>query len=199
MFRMNYTNKPLNISDSKNPLKNPEKPLITFSTSWYILKSKFPLEQYLKWIHNFFSIVNNFNLVVYTDVDGYNSLKLLIQTNNFVNKRDKIRFIIKPMEEFYGYRYKDAWIKNHNSSQLLLHKKIDWRLNMLWCEKIHFVNETIWNKYFDTVYYGWCDIGYFRNIGVGKPWGGKYRRSRKISKRNNRMSRKRGRKSHRRR
>ena len=41
--------------------------------------------------------------------------------------------------------------------------------------------------------------GDFRNIGVGKPWGGKYRRSRKISKRNNRMSRKRGRKSHRRR
>lgn len=41
--------------------------------------------------------------------------------------------------------------------------------------------------------------GDFRNIGVGKPWGGKYRRSRKISKRNNRISRKRGRKSHRRR
>ena len=34
---------------------------------------------------------------------------------------------------------------------------------MLWSEKIHFVNETITNKYFDTEFYGWCDIGYFRN------------------------------------
>ena len=41
--------------------------------------------------------------------------------------------------------------------------------------------------------------GDYRNIGVGKPWGGKYRRSRKISKRNNKISRKRSRKSNRRR
>jgi hypothetical protein len=34
---------------------------------------------------------------------------------------------------------------------------------MLWSEKIWFVNETIQNKYFETDYYGWCDIGYFRN------------------------------------
>ena len=98
MFRMNYTNKLANILDSNNPLnksfKNSDKILITFSTSWYIVKSKFPLEQYLEWIHNLFSIVNNFNLVVYTDTNSYNSLKKIIQTNNFVNKRDKIRFII---------------------------------------------------------------------------------------------------------
>jgi hypothetical protein len=34
---------------------------------------------------------------------------------------------------------------------------------MLWSEKISFVKETINNKYFDTEFYGWCDIGYFRN------------------------------------
>jgi hypothetical protein len=38
-----------------------------------------------------------------------------------------------------------------------------WELNMLWSEKIAFVQETIRNHYFDTEYYGWCDIGYFRN------------------------------------
>ena len=153
MFKMSYTNKiePL----KKDPI------LMTFSTSWYIVKSKFSVEQYLEWIHNLFSIVNNFNLVVYTDIDGYNSLRPLILTN-------KIRFIIKTMEDFYGYRYKDDWIKNHNTSELSLHKKIDWQLNMLWNEKIHFVNETIRNKYFDTMYYGWCDIGYFRNLSAGK-------------------------------
>jgi hypothetical protein len=34
---------------------------------------------------------------------------------------------------------------------------------MLWNEKIFFVQDTIEHKYFDTMYYGWCDIGYFRN------------------------------------
>jgi hypothetical protein len=34
---------------------------------------------------------------------------------------------------------------------------------MLWAEKIRFVNETLERKYFETEFYGWCDIGYFRN------------------------------------
>jgi hypothetical protein len=38
-----------------------------------------------------------------------------------------------------------------------------WELNMLWSEKIAFVQETMTNRYFETEYYGWCDIGYFRN------------------------------------
>ena len=163
MFKMTMVNK----SFDKKPLKQVPI-LITFSTCWYIVKSKFSIEQYLEWIHNLFSIINNFNLVIYTDINGYNSLKSLILTNKFIKNRDKIRFIIKPMEDFYGYKYKDAWIKNHNTNELSLHKKIDWRLNMLWCEKIHFVNETIRNKYFTTMYYGWCDIGYFRNLTAAK-------------------------------
>jgi hypothetical protein len=34
---------------------------------------------------------------------------------------------------------------------------------MLWSEKLWFVKETIERKYFDTEFYGCCDIGYFRN------------------------------------
>jgi hypothetical protein len=34
---------------------------------------------------------------------------------------------------------------------------------MLWSEKIWFVKETIERKLFETNFYGWCDIGYFRN------------------------------------
>jgi hypothetical protein len=33
---------------------------------------------------------------------------------------------------------------------------------MLWSEKLHFVQETIRERYFDSEWYGWCDIGYFR-------------------------------------
>ncbi len=133
--------------------------IITFSTCWYILKSKFPVEQYLKWINNLLLIVNNFNLVIYTDDKSYKSIYHLINPNN-----NKIRVIIKPMEDFHTYKYKEYWIKNHETGNICLHKMIDWKLNMLWNEKVFFVNETIQRSYFKSLYYGWCDIGYFRNI-----------------------------------
>ena len=35
---------------------------------------------------------------------------------------------------------------------------------MLWAEKVHFVNDARQNPYFPlTQFYGWCDIGYFRD------------------------------------
>ena len=135
--------------------------LITFSTCWYILKSKFDIKTYLSWITNLLSIVSNFNLVIFTD---HNSFKTLINLIDFTNKNIKI--IFKPFNCFYTYKYKDFWIQNHKKSKLFLHSHIDWQLNMLWNEKVFFINETIQNKYFDTLYYGWCDIGYFRNRSI---------------------------------
>jgi len=132
--------------------------LLTLSTCWYILKSKFNIKTYLNWIKNILSIVNNFNLVIYTDAKSLNQIYSLIDISN-----KKIKIIIKPFEEFYTYRYKDFWIKNHEKSDLTLHQHTDWKLNMLWNEKVFLVNETITKRYYDTLYYGWCDIGYFRN------------------------------------
>jgi hypothetical protein len=102
----------------------------------------------------FISIVNNFNLVIFTDENS----KQYINTNN----NPKIQIIIKPMEHFYNYKYKSFWIENHTKNTLL-NDKTSWELNMLWAEKIAFVKETIEKKYFQTDFYGWCDIGYFRN------------------------------------
>jgi hypothetical protein len=103
---------------------------------------------------------NGFNLVIYTDHDSFTVLKELFLTNKIGTK---IKIIIKPLEEFVGYKYKEQWIKNHEKSGLYLHQNVDWTLTMLWCEKVHFVNETVKNQYFVTPFYGWCDIGYFRN------------------------------------
>jgi hypothetical protein len=105
-------------------------------------------------MNNLISIVNKFNLVIYTDS---NSSKYINTKSN-----PKIKVIIKPLEQFHNYKYKDAWIKNHNKN-LLLNTKSSWELNMLWSEKIWFVKETIERKLFETDFYGWCDIGYFRN------------------------------------
>jgi hypothetical protein len=105
-------------------------------------------------MNHFISIANNFNLVIYTDT---NSIKYIDTKNN-----DKIKIIIRPLKSFYNYKYKEFWKKNHEKN-VLLNNVSCWKLNMLWAEKIAFVKETIDNKYFDTEYYGWCDIGYFRN------------------------------------
>jgi hypothetical protein len=105
-------------------------------------------------MNNFISMVDKFNLVIYTDE---NSAQYIDTKEN-----PKIKVIIKPMEQFYNYRYKDAWIKNHKNPTLL-NENTEWKLNMLWSEKVWFVHETMNNTYFDTEYYGWCDIGYFRN------------------------------------
>jgi hypothetical protein len=62
--------------DDINPI------LLTLSTCFYVLKSKFPLTQYIKWITNFLSIVRNFNLVIYTEPKSYQYIHHLIDKNN---------------------------------------------------------------------------------------------------------------------
>jgi hypothetical protein len=129
---------------------------ITYSSCFYIIKSKFDPNVYIEWMKNFLSIVNNFNLVIYTDE---NSNKYI---SDKVRENTKIKIVIKPLEQFYNYKYKDYWIENHKNN-FLLNDKSCWELNMLWAEKIWFVNECVERKYFETEFYGWCDIGYFRN------------------------------------
>jgi hypothetical protein len=133
---------------------------ITFSTCFYILKSKFDPSKYQEWMNNLISITNNFNLVIYTD----ENTSKLIQIYNKPN----IKIVIKPIESFMTYRFKPNWINNHDKNHMLNHNsqgsfETCWELNMLWSEKVWFVNQTVNQRYFDTEYYGWCDIGYFRN------------------------------------
>lgn len=127
---------------------------VTYSTCWYQFKAKFDKNIYERWIDNMLTNVNNYNLVIYTNKSGNEILKKYIQSN--------IKIIIKEHINFYTYKYSNNWKKNHEKNYLLK-DKVDWQVNMLWSEKINFVKETYENRYFDTEYYGWCDIGYFRN------------------------------------
>jgi hypothetical protein len=97
---------------------------ITFSTCWYIIKNKHKIETFLLWIDNLLINVNNFNLVIYTDI---NTLEYLSKyTNN-----SRIKIIIKSINNFYNYKYKDQWIKNEEKNKDY-EINIDWKLNMLW-------------------------------------------------------------------
>ena len=127
---------------------------ITFSTCFYIIKSKFDPSIYIQWMNNLISMVGQFNLVIYTD----------LATSVYIKPRDnyRIKVIIKDMHDFYNYQYRNEWIENHRRNDRLNHATC-WQLNMLWSEKVWFVKETMDKQYFDTDTYGWCDIGYFRN------------------------------------
>lgn len=128
--------------------------MITFVTCWYKFTNKFNNNIYEKWIENFLSNINNFYLVVFTNKDSYSMVEKYSSIKN-------IKIIIKEVEDFYNYKYKDNWILNHQNNYLL-NTKISWQVNMLWNEKISLVKEVYENNYFNTEWFGWCDIGYFR-------------------------------------
>lgn len=127
---------------------------ITFSTCWYNFKAKFEKSVYDAWIDNMLSNVNNYYLVIYTDELGSQQFQKYAQS--------KIKIIVKPYTDFFSHKHEKQWINNHDKN-IYLKNMVDWKVNMLWSEKINFVKDTVDNKYFETEYYGWCDIGYFRN------------------------------------
>lgn len=127
---------------------------ITFTTCWYQVRSKFDAEVYRQWMAYFLENAN-FHLVIYTNKES------LWLVEPF--QRDRVKIVLKEWEDFKGYTYKDQWIKNHEKNHLLNENspwKTDWKLNLLWAEKVHFVKETA--TYFESDWYAWCDIGYFR-------------------------------------
>lgn len=138
--------------------KTTYNPAITFSTALYALHSKFPLTVYQTWMQQFFSIVQQqLFLVVYTDEASYATVLEAAAQNPC------IRVVLRPCEQFHGRIHKNFWEENHVRNRWL-NQRTGWELNMLWNEKVWLVNETIQNPVFPkTAYYGWCDMGYFRN------------------------------------
>jgi hypothetical protein len=134
--------------------------LVTFATCWYALTSKFPADTYLNWMRHLLLGLDNFYLVLFTDAAGEQMLREHFAPYYFANPHLKI--IQKPCEQWHNYTYKNHWIKNHQKNSSL-NDRTEWKLNMLWAEKTHFVNDARVNEYFQpTEFYGWCDIGYFR-------------------------------------
>lgn len=133
--------------------------MITFVSSFYQIKSKFPIETYIQWASNFITETMNFNLVLFTDKKSYLYIENLFKDNS------KIKVIVKELEEFNLYSLKDKWIENHSKNYLLNHTS--WELNMLWNEKVFMVYDTMKENPFNTQWFGWCDIGYFRDGKIG--------------------------------
>lgn len=122
---------------------------LTLVTCWYTLKSKFDKETYKNWIQNLMRHIDCVHLVLFTNQESYAWLSTFLPT--------KVKVIFKEFEEFYTWD--KPWIVNHKNNHALNESsqhKVDWRLIMLWNEKIHFVYEA--QSYFKTNWVGWCDI-----------------------------------------
>jgi hypothetical protein len=135
------------------------------NTNGCILKHQW--ESYIKWMTNFLMIVKNFNLVIFMDKYTYDYICHHKLNEIIDSKSDKIKIIFKEIKNFYCYQYKDYFIKNKINIQLHDYDKMSWELNLVWSEKLNFVSDVIHKKIFDTEYYAWCDIGYFRNDPKG--------------------------------
>ena len=128
---------------------------ITFVTCFYKIKSKFDINTYIEWAKNFINENANFNLVLYTNEESYSYIEEIVKNNL------KVKTVFKELSEFHLYKYKTKWEINQNKNTEL--SQVSWELIMLWCEKINFVKDAYKNKHFNSEWYGWCDIGYFRN------------------------------------
>ena len=135
---------------------------ITFSSCLYYMKNRHGHERHMNWFRDFIHIVSQFYLVIYTGKHEYDFICNEIRQLDEVAQQ-KIKVVLKPVSEFHNSKYERFWMDNNARSECKLAELADWHLNMLWCEKTHFVKETIEKQYFDTEYYGWCDIGYFRD------------------------------------
>lgn len=137
---------------------------ITFATCWYSVHSKFDSETYGNWMKNILHHVKEFNLVVFTNNESKHLIeKYVEESSNPV----RIKIVIREFEQFHSYQWKDNWIENHTKNHSL-NKITGWKLNMIWNEKVHFVQSSM--KIFRSRYYGWMDIGYFRDKPVSPNW-----------------------------
>lgn len=128
---------------------------VTLISAYYILNSKYPASEYNAWIKKMLATITNCYLVIFTDENSIHVLKPY-------EHRSNIKIVLRPMETFYTYSFKDHWIRNH-SANYLLNNRTEWKLHMLWSEKVHMVQHVADTRYFpSTPFYGWCDIGYFR-------------------------------------
>ena len=129
---------------------------LTFVTSYYMIDSKYPKQNYLEWIDNFFRIIklDNCNLFVFTDM---NSMPYLERY-----KLENVTFIIYEFKHFYTSQFDEYWQACFNADA---EKKIhNVNLYKLWSEKTFMIEKVMSINRANWVY--WIDIGCVRDLTV---------------------------------
>lgn len=129
----------------------------TVVTAMYRLKlSKHPFEEYIKWIHNFFANVPG-NVVCFCS----NTEKKYIQSA--IGNRSNVEIRIRELDSF-ELANEDWTLFWKNQVTIDPQNKIrGHELYIVWALKQQFVHESIQSNTFESKYFVWCDIGYFRD------------------------------------
>tara|TARA_B110001450_G_C17639190_1_gene488607 strand:+ start:429 stop:1223 length:795 start_codon:yes stop_codon:yes gene_type:complete len=118
-------------------------------------KSKHGKEKYKIWIINYLSIIKNNNIVIYCNCDKTIGLILELR-NSYLNKTKIVKI---NLEDLYTYKYNDYFIKDNKIDPEKYHAP---ELYLIWNNKVAFMHDAFKNKFFDTEYYMWTDIGMLR-------------------------------------
>lgn len=128
-----------------------ESPL-TIVTAYYNIKSKFPSDNYIKWMSYFLKNVDK-PLYIYTDEQSKQIIRDM--RHKFM---DKTIIEVLPIEKFLVSKYK--WDKHHNIDPEKNIHTIP--LYKIWNEKFNFVQKVIDKNPFNSKWFMWSDIGCFR-------------------------------------
>ena len=150
----------VNTLDYFYPNKKPKNTL-TLSTCWYTFKNKHNTGKYIEWMKNFLNYVDNFNLIIYTNQNSVDIFK------NF-SLSDRVKIVILEKEDWDLIKYEQQLLNNFERN-IYLKNQLSFEVWLVYLQKTYLVKKTIKDNHFDTKFYGWCDIGYFRNT-TAKDW-----------------------------
>lgn len=134
----------------------------TVVTAYYPLaKSKHSRQDYMKWIENFFSYVES-PVVCFCPVAFVHTLKAIS-----TKYRRTVHYITKSLNELIvgSKEWQKIW-----DEQLGIDDEKDLHspeLYIVWASKQEFVTSAIKENTFNSTYFVWCDIGCFREPGLG--------------------------------
>ena len=126
--------------------------MTTIVSCYYKLdKNKHSDNQWKHWIENFFMIQSK--KIIFTNKQTYDIYFKTVNNSNTY-------FYILEFQDFYTYKYLETFEKHFEFD----HEKIihNIYLYLIWNEKSNFLKKSIELNYFNTNFFVYCDIGYFR-------------------------------------
>ena len=128
----------------------------TIVTAYFPIPSKHQKENYQKWMQNFLSLHDA--MVIFTDASSASFIK-----NLRAHATKKTYIIIQRLEDTKTAKLFDEafWKKQFEKDP---EKKIhrDYRLYWIWNEKTNWLNKVVEANPFNSTFFAWVDIGYFR-------------------------------------
>lgn len=128
----------------------------TIVTAYFDVPSKHSRKQYYSWMQNFFSLKDA--MVVFTSPDLYPVI-----ANMRKDHMRRTQIITMHLNETLMFREygEDFWIQQHNiDPEQKIHK--DYYVYVIWNEKLEFLQKAVAWNFFQSSYFAWFDIGYFR-------------------------------------